>query len=92
MKSEVQFDYSQQAVLFLEDRIDEDARYAGSIGIFEDIVSRYPKIGDPILKAPVVTRRFPVVIPNLRDLAFYYVVKGRRIEVFHVEFADATPL
>ena len=92
MKSKFQFDYSEQAVVFLEERIDEDDVYADAYIIFEDLISRYPKIGDPLDRPPLVFRRVPIRIPNLRELAFYYLIKGKRIEVFRVEFADETPL
>jgi len=92
MPIQYQFDYSRQAVLFLEERIDEEDAYSDSIRIFEDLVSRYPKIGDPLDKPPLVIRRLLVRIPNLRELAFYYVIKGKRIEVFRVEYSEETPL
>ena len=92
MKSKVRFDYSRQAVLFLEERIDENVAYANAINVFEDLIARYPKIGDPIDKPPIVIRRLPIKIPKLRDLAFYYILKGKTVEVFQMEFADETPL
>jgi len=92
MPIQYQFDYSRQAVLFLEERIDEEDAYSDSIRIFEDLVSRYPEIGDPLDKPPLVIRRLLVRIPNLRELAFYYVIKGKRIEVFRVGYAEETPL
>jgi hypothetical protein len=92
MLSDVQFDYSKQAVFFLEERIDENDAYADAIKVFEDLVRRYPKIGDPMDRPPLVFRRLPIRIPNVRELAFYYVMKGNRIEVFRVEFADETPI
>jgi hypothetical protein len=91
MPSQFQFDYSQQAIRFLEERIDEEDAYSDAIKIFEDLISRYPKIGDPLERPPLVFRRVPIRIPILRELAFYYLIKGKRVEVFRVEFADEAP-
>jgi hypothetical protein len=92
MNAKFRFEYSSQAISFLEERIDEDDAYAEATDIFEELVAWSPKLGDPIDRPPPVFRRLPIMIPNLRTLAFYYVIKGKTIEVFKVEFADETPL
>ena len=91
MDAKFRFEYSNQAIVFLEARVDENDLYAQATDIFEELVAWSPRLGDPIDRPPLVIRRLPVIIPNLRTLAFYYVLKGKTIEVFKVEFADETP-
>ncbi len=90
MKSHLQFDYKPKVSEFLENRIDQDSRYAQITEIFEFLVSRDKKIGDPIDRPPAVLRRFVVKIPKLKDIAVYYMIEGKDgnvINVFLMEFA-----
>ena len=91
MSTAVEFDYSPKSIAFLEERIDEDSAYSKATRIFEYFVRRKPKIGDPIDRPPLVWRRFVVIIPKLKPLAFYYWIGGKMITVFLIEPADQTP-
>lgn len=48
MSAKFRFEYSSQAILSSEERIDEDDVYAEATDILEELVLWSPKLGDPI--------------------------------------------
>jgi len=86
------FQYGNSASSFISKRIDEDPNYADAPQIFEYFISRNRKAGFEVaIRQPLAPRCWIVSIPNLRDLAFFYVYGGRPprvwVHVFAVEFA-----
>lgn len=89
---ETKFSYSDDATAFLSERKLEDHDYAQATEIFEYFIRKNRKAGSPVEKLqPVPPRSFPVKIPLLRDLDFYYwyTIQDNviSVHVFAIEFA-----
>ena len=93
MKNGVQFEYSESVKRFVEERMAEDPSYDCVYEVFEFIVSRNREVGQPLLRAPEVIRRFPVLIPgSAPNLVFFYTLHGKVIRIKHAEYEEDTPL
>lgn len=81
----MEFIYSLRVQAFLSDRVDENPEYAECIRVFEFMVGRNKKIGDPLKKfLPISVRLFRAIVPNLEPIAFSYYYEGQDGEIIRV--------